>query len=187
MAATRDQETQTEHEHHPPAQLFSLPTERIRGKPIERRPEKCADDIGQHEMGPGHAIGSGKDASDGAQNWYELSDENDLAAMPQEQILTELDAAFGDPQIAAIAQQQPIAEFTTYDIADHATDDRRARCSQDHRGDVEIVLGSSNNRSDDERRLPRERNTDVFQADDTGNYKQAVGVNEVGHGWHEDR
>ena len=34
---------------------------------------------------------------------------------------------------------------------------------------------------------PRERNTDVFQADDTGNYKQAVGVNEVGDRWHEDR
>ncbi len=31
--------------------------------------------------------------------------------------MTELDPAFGDPRIAAIAQQQPIAEFTTYDIA----------------------------------------------------------------------
>src|SRR5208283_487287 len=107
--------------------------------------------------------------------------------MPQEQILTELDPAFGDPQIAAIAQQQPIAEFTTYDIAYHATDDRRARRRQDHRGDVEIVLGSSNDRSDDERRLPRERNADVFQANDTGNDKQAVDVNEVRDGWHRDR
>ena len=46
---------------------------------------------------------------------------------------------------------------------------------------------SGNDRSDDERRVPRERNADVFQADDTGNYKQAVGVNEVGDGRHEDR
>lgn len=30
------------------------------------------------------------------------------------------------------------------------------------------MLGSSDDRSDDERRLPRERNADVFQADDTG-------------------
>src|SRR5208282_146422 len=106
--------------------------------------------------------------------------------MPQEQILTELDPAFGDPQIPAVAQQQPIAEFTTYDIADHATDDRRARRSHDHRGDVEIVLGSSIDRSDDEHRLSGERNADAFQADDNGNDEQAVDVNEVCDGWHRD-
>jgi len=43
--------------------------------------------------------------------------------MPQEQILTKFDPAFGDPQIAALAQQHPVTEFTTDDIADHATDD----------------------------------------------------------------
>ena len=65
----KDQEAQTEAEHHPPAQLLGPPTQRIRRKPIERRPEKCADDIGQHEMRPGHAIGSGKDPGDRAQDW----------------------------------------------------------------------------------------------------------------------
>jgi hypothetical protein len=34
----------------------------------------------------------------------ELRDEDDLATMPQEQILTELDPALGYPQIAAIAE-----------------------------------------------------------------------------------
>ena len=129
----------------------------------------------------------GKDPGDRAQDRYELSDEDDLAAMPQEQILTELDPAFGDPQIPAIVQQQPIAESTTDNIADHATDDRRARRRQNYRGDVEIVLGSSNDRSDDERRLSRERNADVFQADETSDDKQAVDVNEVRDGWHGDR
>ena len=76
-----------------------------------------------HRRLNGHAIGSSKDAGDRAQNRYELSDENDLTAMSQEQILTEFDPAFGDPQIAAITQQEPIAEFTTDDIADHATHD----------------------------------------------------------------
>ena len=99
--------------------------------------------------------------------------------MPQEQILTELDPAFGYPQIAAITEQQPLAVFTTNDIADHATDDRRARRSQDHGGDVEIVLGYSNDRSNDEDRLAGERQADAFQADETGDDEQTVDVNEV--------
>jgi hypothetical protein len=59
--------------------------------------------------------------------------------MSQEQILTEFDPALGYPQIAAIAEQKPIAVFTTNDIADHATDGRRARRSQDHGGDVVVA------------------------------------------------
>ena len=106
--------------------------------------------------------------------------------MPQEQVLTEFDPALGYPQIAALAEQKPIAVFTTNDIADHATDDRRARRSQDHGGDVEIVLGSSNDRSHDEDRLSGERQADAFQADETGDDEQTVDVNEVRDGWHGD-
>src|SRR6476659_6158194 len=106
--------------------------------------------------------------------------------MPQEQILTELDPAFGYPQIAAIAEQQPIAVFTTNDIADNATDDRRARRSQDHGGNGEIVFGASNDRRNDEDRLSGERQADAFQADETSDDEQAVEVNEVSDGWHGD-
>ena len=94
----------------------------------------------------------------------------------------ELDPAFGDPQIAAITEQKPIAKFTTNDIPDHATDDRRPRRSQDHRGDIEIVLGSSNDRRNNEHRLAGERKADAFQTDETRSDKQAVGVNEMSDG-----
>jgi len=52
------------------------------------------------------------------------------------------------------------------------------------------ALGSrtaSNDRSDDEHRLPRERKADAFQADETGDDEEAVDVNEVRDGWHGDR
>src|SRR5580704_8163164 len=104
--------------------------------------------------------------------------------MPQEQILTKLDPAFGDPQIAAIAEQKPIAVLTANDIPDHATDDRRARRSHDHRSDIEIMLGSSNDRRNNEHRLAGERKADAFQADETGYDEQAVDVNEMGDGMH---
>src|SRR6476660_2746507 len=102
--------------------------------------------------------------------------------MPQEQILTELDPAFGDPQIAAIAEQKPIAVFTTNDIPDRATDARRARRSQDHSGDIEIALGSSNYGRNNEHRPAGERKADAFQTNETRDDEQAVDVNEVSDG-----
>jgi hypothetical protein len=97
-------------------------------------------------------------------NWYELREKDDLAAMPEEQILTKFDPAFGDPQITAVAEQKPIAVFTTNDVPDHATDDRRAPRSQDHRDDIEIVLCSSNDRRNNEHGLAGERKADAFEA-----------------------
>ena len=82
-----------------------------------------------------------------------------------------------EPDLAGSEGTGGDRRVATYDITDHAADDRRARRRQDYRGDVEIVLGSRNDRSDDERRLPGEWNADVFQANDTGNDKQAVDVN----------
>jgi hypothetical protein len=94
-----------------------------------------------------------------------LRENDDLAAVPQEQILTEFDPAFGYPQIAAITEQKPIAKFTTDDIPNHAADDRRTSCSQDHRDNVEIVLGSSNDRRGNEHGLAGERKPDAFEPD----------------------
>jgi hypothetical protein len=48
------------------------------------------------------------------------------------------------------------------------------------------VLGSSNDRSNDEDRLSGERQADAFQADETGDDEEAVDVNEVRDGWHGD-
>src|ERR1700685_264673 len=80
-----------EHDHAPTGQALDLPAQRIGGNAEERRPDGSADDIGQEELRPGHAIGAGHDAGDGAQDRDELGDDDDLAAVAQEQILAELD------------------------------------------------------------------------------------------------
>src|ERR1700733_12109885 len=47
------------------------------------------------------------------------------------------------------------------------------------------MLGPGDDRRDDERGLARERKADAFEADDAGDDKKAVGMDEVGNGWHE--
>jgi hypothetical protein len=51
---------------------------------------------------------------------------------------------------------------------------------------TEAVLGSSNDRSNDEDRLSGERQANAFQGDETGDDEQAVVVNEMRDGWHRD-
>src|SRR5579883_1247251 len=79
---------------HRSGKPFHLASEQIGGESEKARPAERADDVGHHEMPPRHAIGPGQNASDAAQHRYEAGDEDDLAAMAQEQIFAELDAAF---------------------------------------------------------------------------------------------
>jgi len=51
-------------------------------------------------------------------------------------------------------------------------------------GTIKVVLGSSNDRRNNEHGLARERKADAFQANQTRDYQQPVDVNEVFDGWH---
>src|SRR5579863_377433 len=115
-----------DYDHHRTGELVDLMPEYVSGEAEERRPRQRADDIGEHELPPRHAVGSGEDAGEAAQQRNEAGDENDLAAIAQEQIFAELDPAFGNSDIRTIPQQQPIAVFAADDVADHLPDDRRA-------------------------------------------------------------
>src|SRR5580704_13180129 len=175
-----------EDDHAPAGQPLDLPAQRIGGSAEEYRPGEGAEDIRQKELRPRHAIGAGHDAGDRAQDRDELGDDDDLSAVAQEQILAEFYPRLIDPDVAAVAQQQPIAEIAADQIAEGAADDRGARRGQNHRDDVELVLGAGNDRGDDQRRLARHRKAYAFEANGAGDHEQAVGVNKMGYGWHED-
>ena len=100
--------------------------------------------------------------------------------MPQEQILAEFDAAFGDPHIRPVAQQQPVAEFAADRIADGLADDGGDRRDHDDPEDVELVPGAGKNPGEDQHQLTRERQADAFEPDDDGHHQEAVVGNEMG-------
>jgi hypothetical protein len=108
-----------------------------------------------------------------------LGDENDLAAVTQEQILTEFDPALRHAYVIAVAQQQPIAVFAADHVADHSPDDGRCPGRDDDRDDVQIMLGAGIDGSGEQRRLPRQRKADAFQADDRADRDQAIGVDKI--------
>src|SRR6202050_92486 len=84
------------------------------------RPDKRAHEAGKQIVPPRHAIGSGKDAGDRADARKELGTDTDNRPMFQEQVLAELDAWFGDPNVGAVTQEQPITEFCADQVAEYA-------------------------------------------------------------------
>ena len=80
---------------------FDLAAEYVGGESKERCPRKHPDGVAEEKLSPRHVIGSSQDAGNAAQHRDKAADGDDLAAVAQEQVLAELDAAFGDPQVEA--------------------------------------------------------------------------------------
>src|ERR1700733_9219503 len=83
-----------------------------------------------------------------------------------------------------VAQKKSISEFTTNEISNRAAEDRCACCRENHRGNVEIVLGCRVNRRSQEGSLARQGKAHAFDADNYGYYDQAINVNEMGNKIH---
>src|SRR5262252_9280931 len=111
--------------------MFKLPTGPICGETVAHRPAARTDGIGKQEFAPRHNIDARKKPSKRSEHWHELGYENDFAAMSQKQILSEFDPTFGKPHMLAVLQHEPIAELTSYHVADRAADDRCACCHDD--------------------------------------------------------
>src|SRR6516164_4682997 len=134
--------------------MFELPTGPICGVTVAHSPDTRTDGIGKQEIAPWHNVGACKEPSKGSQQWHELGQENDFAAMSQKQILSEFDPTFGKPHIIAVLQHEPIAELTSYHVTDHAADD----CS-----------ACRHNRRSEKCGLARHRKANAFESDDSGN------------------
>src|SRR5215469_13449066 len=150
-------------------ECFELPTSPICGVTVAHRPDTRTDGIGKREIAPRHNVGACKKPSKGSQHWHELGHGNYFAAMSQKQILSEFDPTFGKPDILSVLQHEPIAELTSYRVADHATDDCSGGRNDDDRADVEIVLGPRSNRRSEKCGLARHRKANAFESDDSGN------------------
>ncbi len=135
-------------------------------------------------MPPGHAVGAGENAGDGAHDRYELGDDDDGAAVLEEQILTELNAPFGDADIGPEPQQQPIAELRADQVADHTADQRRHEGDDDDRDDVEFVRAPGDDRANDERGFAWQRNANAFEADKACDNEQSINMDEMGDVMH---
>ena len=96
--------------HHRACEPLDFAPKRVSGEAEERCPDQRAKDVGEHELPERHPVGAGQHARDAAQHRHEAADENDLAALAQEQIFPELDAAFGEvarsARIAAAADSR---------------------------------------------------------------------------------
>src|SRR5215471_1851468 len=76
-----------------------------------RSPDDAASGVGHQKCAPRHAIQSGEECRQYAQQRNEAAEEHNLGAMPHEQVLSELDTGFKHADALAVSQQKCVAVF----------------------------------------------------------------------------
>ncbi len=170
----RNERDDADDDHHRAGDALDLMSQHVGGETEHAGPDERADAVGRQKLRPGHAVCPRQDAREAAQQRDEPGNDHDLAAVPEEQIFAELDAALGYPHVRPIAQQQAVAEFEANQITDELAHDRRDGGDDDHPADIQLVPGSGKNPRQDQDGLARKRQPDAFQPDDQGDHEQAV-------------
>ena len=84
------------------------------------------------------------------------SEEDDLGAVPEEEILPDLDLGCGQADIATVAQQQPVPEHPAQPISDVVAENSTDRSSGDMSDDIQTTVLRRHSR-EDEGRFTRQR------------------------------
>ena len=67
------------------------------------------------------------------------AEEDDLAAMPAEEILAQLDPCGCELQIVTVTQEQTVADFPADPLADIVAEDRPIRSRSNHQPDIQLL------------------------------------------------
>ena len=91
--------------------------EGVAARAEDRRPDEAAERVEQQEARPGEMIDPGEEGREGAQHGDEAAEEDDLAAVPLEQILRHLQPALVDVDVAPVAIDERKAELASDPVA----------------------------------------------------------------------
>src|SRR5918911_853723 len=151
---------------------------------VGRRPRDAARRVEGKEPRVAHAARAGEEGGVRAQDRDEATEEDDGAAVAVEEQPPDLELRFVDPDLGAVAPQQPIAAEETDPEADVVSDDRAPGRRRPHQLDRQVVSRTRIQRGDDDHRLARKRNAQAFDGDEGEDRRVAVlaeqGVERVG-------
>ena len=85
-------------------------------------------------------VDAGEERREGAQHGDEAAEEHDLAAVPEKQVLPELEPALVEAEIAAVAVDDGEAEFPPDPVAAIVADDGAGRRRADDAPEVKLSL-----------------------------------------------
>ena len=145
-------------------------------------PQQSARRIGDQKPLPVHAVHAGQNARQNAQHGNEATEEHDLAAVTQEQVLADLQPGLVEPEVAPVARDQRRADPAADQVADIVTQDGGRGGHQHDRHDVELVGRAGIERGRQQRRLARDGYADGFEGNHREQRPQAVGVEQVMQG-----
>src|SRR5438874_85270 len=121
-----------------------------------------------------HGIRASKHGSDVAQKWQKPSNENEPAAIPHKQPLTDPDPFFCESNASAISDQYLMPEPPADPKANHLAQDRCNDPGGDQGPDINVVCSGSEKRSRDQSRLGRQRKPNAFERDECRDHPDAI-------------
>jgi hypothetical protein len=123
--------------------------EQVGAEAQDRRPQDAARGVGEKKATPGHPVGSGEKCRQDTCDRNEAAEEDNLAAVAQEEVLAKLDPPVRKANVTTVSQKEPVAELATEPIAGIVPNDCTGRGSSDHSADVEVVMAAGTERSED--------------------------------------
>jgi len=138
----------------------------IGGPPVECRPQNCSGGVAEEESRPAHAIDASQKDRQGTEQGDKSAEEDDLAAMPAEEILAELDPGIGELQIVTITQEQTVADFPADRVADIVAEDRPNRSRGNHQPDIKLLCRAGVNCGRDQSRFAGQGQSHALESDD---------------------
>jgi len=139
-----------------------------------RSPNNSTTGIGDQERAPGHAVYSGEERRQHAQQRDEAAEEYDLGPVLQEQVLPELDAGFKHADALTVSQQQGVTVSQPEPITGVVANDRAECGDRNHYANVEAGFCRGINGSEYEDRFPRQGQSHTFQPHDERHHPIAM-------------
>src|SRR5260221_3131507 len=159
--------------------MARLLAEIVSAKADHGRPSDPPGNIESKEAAPIHLIDAGEQRGEGTEHGNEPPKEDDLAAMLVEQVHAELHLGLVEMEVAAITQQQLVAELAADPVANIVPEHGAGRRGRYHQGDVEVMRSSRIDRRGQQHRLAGNRNADAFDADEQHDGPITVGRYEL--------
>ena len=152
----------------------------VASQSVDGGPCDSSERIEEQKAVPGHTVCSGQEGGPGAEHGYEASKEDYFAAMFHKEVLSKLQLALVESNIAAKATEQAVASFTSDPEAQIIAQDRAAGRCRDYQGNKKAMRCTSVDGGDDEHSFTWEGDTSALNGHEEQDCPVAVGSEKMG-------
>src|SRR5665647_1242789 len=162
-----------------PSHTFDFLTEQIGTTTEQYGPTNSTERIHDQKMRPVHPIGAGEESGVGPKKSHESPKKDDFAAVPQKQILTDLEPRLIETNVFAVSRKQADTNRTTNQVANVIADDGCRSRDEHNGGDANLVRRPGIDGSRHHGGLARHGDSHAFQHNCPKEHPKPVSLDQV--------